>query len=260
MGVYSDIVGTCLKEDWEVKYNLLEELSPAPLHALSLQKNWNPISIKEREWCFIRTFVAKAKLSHGYELATGVGLSSIAAGLGMKANLAEFKSAPRMVTMDAFIEENRHSSLSYVYDAPECYEDADGYKSVQKLIQHHGLEGIVFPTVGWSPTDTTRCLSSVFDLEKEKLDYVFIDGMHYWASVKADIDSILPYLNRERYALFLHDTHAPELGAILDEYVRAHLGIGFTTCPGCSVAEGCFNLAIVTNIEVDLATILAPGE
>jgi hypothetical protein len=260
MGVYRDLATVAQAEDWDVKYHIVDAEKTDPFHALSLQKSWNPISIKEREWRFIRNFVSRTKLYNGYELATGVGLSCIAAGLGMKDNLSEFTQAPRLVTMDAFIEENRHSSLSYATDEPQCYWDSDGYKSVNNLIKHFGLEQIVIPKVGWSPDDTTCVLSKVYDLDHEKLDYIFIDGQHYWKSVKDDIDSILPYLNRDKYALFLHDTHAPELGDTLYGYLQSVLGRGYEVCPRCGFEDHCYNLSIVTNIEVDLGTILTPGE
>jgi predicted O-methyltransferase YrrM len=245
MGVYQGIALTAEQQGWEIKYNIVHEMCPQREHALSMRKSHNPISIKEMEWEYLRDFCCRHQLSRGYELATGVGLSSIAAGLGMKE--AGVKDA-RLVTMDAYIEENRPSSLDYATDAPQCYTDADGFKSVRQLIRYFELDKIVTPTVGWSPNDTVSCLSTAFDLSTETLDYVFIDGQHYLDCVIADLQAVLPYIQRERYAIFLHDTHAGTFEPTLSQWLTANWGKSYTVCPGCSVAEGGYNLSAITDL------------
>lgn len=246
MGIYSKIATLAESQNWEVKYDLLDAGYVEERHSLALKKNWNPISIREIEWTTIRDFVARHNLSRGYELATGVGLSSMAAACGM---LDNGMPNAHLLTMDAYIEENRSGSLDYAHENPICYEDADGYKSVQQLIKFFRVQNIVHAKVGWSPDNTVERLSEVFDLEHESLDYIFIDGQHYINFVLADLEVVLPYVQHKNYAIFLHDTHAPTFEPFLTNYLNEKWGKSYRVLPGCGHMENGFNLSVITDLE-----------
>jgi predicted O-methyltransferase YrrM len=238
--MYREFYEKAIEKEWEVKYDLLFKEVVEDAYALSMVGNWNPISIKQREFNYIRNFIEAHDLRNGYELATGVGISCIAAGLAMKGK-------SKVVTVDAYIEENRPDSMAYIGEAKVTYKDAKGYKSANQLIKEYGLEDTVITRVGWSPDDVGTIIKEEFG--DEKLQYVFIDGLHVEANVIADIEAVLPYLD-EKFALFLHDTHSPHLTPNFHAFLGSKFGKTYTVCPGCEWHRHCgFNLSLVTNIE-----------
>ena len=160
-----------------------------------------PWSLKEVEFTIMRDTVRNNKLLRGYEVATAFGISTLGIGLGFK------ETGGKLVTMDAYIEENSVDGSAYRYEFNKKYYDSKGYRSVQNLIKEFALQDCVFPTVGWSPLDTYQSLSGTFDLGQEKLDFVFIDAGHWNEALYQDVQSVLPFLNKDRYVIFVHDTH-----------------------------------------------------
>lgn len=235
---YREFSDEAIKNNWPVKYYIAESMYKDTSY-MALIGVHQPWSIRLREFNYIKNFIEENNLTHGYEIATGTGMSAMAAGLAMKGK-------GRLVTMDAFIEENRRDSCSYNDDPKQTYENAYGWKSINQLIRAYNLEDTIFPFVGWSPDDTDAALSSVYDLETLKLDYVFIDGLHTNEAVLRDLKSVEKYINIDRYAIFLHDTHA--FDSTVQDYLIKTYGKPYKVCPGCSVDEGCWNLSVVTNI------------
>jgi predicted O-methyltransferase YrrM len=105
--------------------------------------------------------------------------------------------------MDAYIEEKCKDPGAYKDFEREVYDKADGYKSVNYLIEKFGLENTMFPEIGWSPDDTETCVRRHFS---EPLDFVFIDAGHFPEQMIKDIDAFLPLLG-EKYILAFHDVY-----------------------------------------------------
>lgn len=226
---------SAIREDAEIKY-LFENGS------LRMDNHPMPLSIKQDECDYLTNFIAANNLQRGYEVATAFGVSTVACGLGFK------QTGGRMVTMDAYIEERFDSCTDY-RQQKGTYEDADGFKSVRFLLGEFDLEDVVTPTVGWSPDDTEGRLSQVFDLSQEKLDFVFIDALHYDEAVIADVKSILPFL-ADKHAIFFHDVHC--FGIPVQEFLMSTLGGTYSIIPQCRYFagndRGGYNLALLNNL------------
>ena len=207
---------------------------------LRMAKHENPASIAEPEFKFIKEFVEKNKLKRGYEVATAFGISMLAAAVSFK------KNGGKLVTMDAYIEEQYNDCAAYDNVKKVTYEDSDGYKTAQFLIKTYGLENTVTPVVGFSPNDTKSALEITFDLTKEKLDYAFIDALHTEEAVIRDIEAVLPYLDK-RYVLFLHDVHCFPSGRV-QRYLLDKFGTSWSIVPGCEHPGNGYNLAMINKL------------
>lgn len=169
--------------------------------SIKMKNHFHPWSIKHKEFMFLYNTIKQNNLKKGYEVATAFGISSLAAGLAMK------ETGGKIVTMDAYIEEKFNNSHAYqnIYNVV-FHQDTDGYKNIKYLIEKFKLENEIFPEVGWSPNDTYSVLSKHYNLNEEKLDYIFIDAAHWDSAVINDIDSVYPYLDDNCY-VFFHDVH-----------------------------------------------------
>ena len=191
MNIYEHIIDA--SKNFEIKYELANE----PNFSLKMVNHENPWSIKLSEFEYLKNFIIKNDIQKAYEVATAFGISTMALGLGLKL------TGGKLVTMDAYIEETFNSAGAYV-DIKKTVECADGYKSVKTLIDYFDLCDVVFPYVGWSPDNTTETIKNVFD---DNLELFFIDAGHWDSALLLDINSILPHLNKERFVVFIHDTH-----------------------------------------------------
>lgn len=183
-----------LSQDKEIKYEV-----HGMGHSLKMVNHPNPVSITHAEFHFIKDFIIRNNLKTGYEVATAFGISALAAGLGFK------ETGGKLVTMDAYIEEQYNKDLGYI-GKQETYQDSDGYKSTKTLLKEFDLESVVYPTVGWSPIDTKSNISQIFDLSTQKLDFVFIDAGHWNEALLLDVDSIRDLVD-EKFVVFIHDWH-----------------------------------------------------
>jgi len=191
MNIYEELIEA--SKEFDIKYELAKE----PNFSLKMVNHENPWSIKLSEFEYLRNFIIKNNITKVYEVATAFGISTLGIGLGLK------ETNGKLVTMDAYIEEYFNSSGAYV-GVKKTVEDSDGYKSVNELIKHFKLEKNIFPYVGWSPDDTSTTISKQFD---EQLEMFFIDAGHWDEALLQDIASILPHLNKEKFIVFIHDTH-----------------------------------------------------
>jgi hypothetical protein len=80
--------------------------------ALSMTNHQDPVSIKLSEFNYITDTIVQGNCKRGYEIATGFGISSLAAGFGLKQN------GGKIVTIDSYVEEK--------------YKRAGFYKEVEK--------------------------------------------------------------------------------------------------------------------------------
>lgn len=231
----SSIIGRAKNKNAEIQY-AFDNLG------LKMTNHGTPVSISEREFMFLRDFVIKHNLQRGFELATAFGVSATAIGLGMKA------TGGKLVTMDAYVEEQFNTSQSYRYLSTfqVSPEQCDGWKSVHFLLEEYGLKDVVTPTVGWSPDDTEKCIKQVFDTSTEKLDFAFIDALHYPEAVMRDIESVLPFLG-ERFVLFLHDVHC--FDDTVTDFLVETFGKSYTTPPECAYAKRYgYNLSYISKL------------
>lgn len=189
MGIYHEITNL----NGPVGYRIVQGI---PGLTIQMENHWNPWSIKEAEFEYLKNLIINNNLQNGYELATAFGISSLAIGLGFK------ETGGKLVTMDAYIEESYGDGWKYKNQPKLIYENSDGYKSVNFLINHYNLNDVVFPEIGWSPDDTASVITKHID---KKLDFVFIDGGHFDYQIKKDIESVIPFLGEE-YILSFHDT------------------------------------------------------
>lgn len=171
-------------QNWEVTYERKEEE-----HIIRMADHHFPSSISEDEANFIYDLIVSHNLTRGYEIATGAGISAMVTGRAMK------QTRGKLVTLDCYLDEEWGKIGN-----PDSY----GWKSIHQLIKFYNLD-TVFPFIGWSPTDTLASLGSIFDFSKEKLDYVFIDGLHTEKAFRKDLLSVISLLD-DKYILFTHDT------------------------------------------------------
>lgn len=224
--IYNDLIKW--SQEWEVQYTFANNNR----NSLMMLRHGVPISITHREFDHIHDFIRRNNLKYGYEVATGFGISGLAAALAFQNN------GGKIVTMDSYIEEVTKQCDKYDY-VHEIQTGSDGYKSVHQLINMFGLENVLYPTIGYSPTNTLRCLDSVYDMTKVSLDYIFIDAMHFPNAAKSDIQAILPYINRDKFALFMHDWHCVKSIA---PYIKEVLDISMVVVEHCQLPHG-YNLA-----------------
>jgi hypothetical protein len=164
--------------------------------SLKMKNHRWPMSLMEPEFNFIKDLIIRYDLKRGYEVATGFGVSSVAAGLGFK------KTGGFLITMDSYVEENSENFFIYRNSLPKTFHDTDGYKSLNFLLEKFDLKNHVIPTVGWSPDDVDKVLSPY---KTFKFDYAFIDGGHFPEQIIKDVEAIIPFLD-EKFVIVFHDT------------------------------------------------------
>jgi len=183
-----------LSSDWNVDYEFSDPANHTSIRMVGTQY---PNSITQPEFSYLYNMVAKNNLQNGYEVATGFGISALAAGLGFK------DTGGWLVTIDGYEEEKKQDPLGGYFEAK--HTDSKGYKSMTQLMDKFGLEETVFPVIGWSPIDTAVCLDAVF-YQDDLLDDVFIDGYHTDEAAIADFDAIKDRLNKDKFLLAFHDS------------------------------------------------------
>lgn len=175
-----------------------------------------PYSLKEREFDYLTNLIIKHDLKAGYECATAFGVSTMACALGFKVTRG------KLVTMDAYIEEENEDPEVYKNNTIKpTFKDADGYKSVNYLIEKFRVEDIVFPEVGWSPDNTSEVITKHFG--DSKLDFVFLDAGHFPEQMIKDIDSFIPFLG-EKYVIAFHDNYPWSFADEVHQHLVNRLG------------------------------------
>jgi predicted O-methyltransferase YrrM len=169
-----------------------------PQHGFMKLKSRNfPWSIKQMEFDLLRSLVVANNLKRGFEIATGIGISSTALGLGFQ------ETGGKLVTMDSYVEDLHNHPESYRRVLPTLHTESINLKSTQFLINHYKLQDTVFPEVGWSPRDTGQIIKKHFTPD-EKLDFLFLDGGHFPEQIAKDLEGIVPYLSKKSIVVF-HD-------------------------------------------------------
>ena len=163
-------------------------------YALSMTNHMFPLSVRYDEFEFLKNLVLKYNLKSGFELATAFGVSTVALGVAFKQN------GGKLVTMDAYVEERQEVYTQEYADTSTNY-DADGFKSVNYLIEYFRLKEVVNPQIGWSPVDVKNVVQNH---SRKTFDFLFLDGGHSPGQVILDLYAIRPFLENE-YVIVLHD-------------------------------------------------------
>ncbi len=162
-----------------------------------------PISINESEFNHIFNFIVDNGLKNGFELSTGTGISTIAIGSALK------ETRGHLITLDSYYEELTGISENIPVGSytPEqiakVKERSDCYKFVNDIVQLLELDSVVQVEIGWSPGDSTASIQKRGTL----LDFVFLDCPKDDEEFERDIRSLKPYINMDKFAIFVHDTH-----------------------------------------------------
>lgn len=163
-------------------------------YSLGMEGHNFPLSIRPNEFEFLKDLIIKYNLQSGFELASAFGVSTTALGLGFK------QTGGKLLTMDAYVEE-REQFYQQTYENTEVNFDSDGFNSVNYLIEYFRLKEIVYPTIGWSPNDLVKSISS---FPNSSFDFVFLDGGHSPKQIILDLKAIYPFLAKE-YVFVFHD-------------------------------------------------------
>jgi predicted O-methyltransferase YrrM len=165
--------------------------------SLKLSNHYHPWSMREHEARIVYDLIVENGLKSGFEIATAFGISASVMGQALK------KTGGKLVTMDAYVEENFNYSGGYDINTKLVQNiDADGYKMAKKLIEVLDISNNVSLEIGWSPDDTGGIIERNFG--SDKLDFAFIDGGHTQAQIDADVKAVYPYLADDAILLF-HD-------------------------------------------------------
>ena len=203
---------------------------------LNMEGHTFPISIGKHEFDFLYNIVKKYNLKRGFELATGFGVSSIAAGLAFKENNGIH------ITMDSYSEEVSNNCHDYGDFKNKSYPDTDGYKSVKYLIEYFRLKDTVIPEVGWSPDDVGTIINRN---TTGKLDFVFLDGGHFIHQILQDVDAIRPHLD-EKFVFVFHDFYPSVIDYPYVNELKNKFGLEFRTGVSYPLGE---NMVYMTNFD-----------
>jgi len=175
-----------LSQNWSVKLDWSK--AHHQIKGLRLENKPYPVSITEVEANLMRRHIVEKGCKSGFELATGLAISTLAIGLGMK------ETGGKLLTVDNYSEEHlqvQPTGPTSVWDAyPDCH------KVFQSIRTHFGLP--VEQLIISSP--------EVYSRLDRKFDFVFLDCPKDDNDLKRDLDGIFPFL-AEKYTIFIHDSH-----------------------------------------------------
>jgi predicted O-methyltransferase YrrM len=194
---YTELVE--LSKEFDLGFNL--EFS---VHdSLKLSNHYHPWSLRETEAKIVYDLILKNNTKKAFEIATAFGISACVIGQALN------KTDGKLVTMDAYIEENFNHALGYDINSKMISNtNADGYNMAKKLIDALGIFDSVVLEIGWSPDDTANIIERNFG--SDKLDFAFIDGGHTHLQIEADVKSIFSYLAEDCILLFHDHIDVPE--------------------------------------------------
>jgi len=171
---------------------------------IQLTTRYFPISVNESEFNFMFNFIIEHGLKSGFELSTGTGISTIALGSALK------ETGGHLITLDSYYEEltGVSSNIPVGNYTPEDVEKikttSNCYQFATNAIIALDLESTVQIEIGWSPSDSVALLQK----RGTPLDVVFLDCPKDDDEFERDIRSLVPLMNKEKYVIFVHDTHS----------------------------------------------------
>lgn len=195
MKSFSDLIDA--SKNFNLGFNL--EISPVEGNdSLKLSNHFHPWSLREQEAKIVYDTIIHNNLKRGFEIATAFGVSSATMAQAFKI------TGGKLVTMDAYVEENFNHCFSYDINTKfvKKAEEADGYNMAKKLYTFLDVEDFVSLEIGWSPDDIPVIMEKNFGTDK--LDFIFIDGGHTHEQIDTDVKSIYPYAD-ENCIIAFHD-------------------------------------------------------
>jgi hypothetical protein len=193
-GIFLDIVNRVKSE--EIQYIKKNEWQN-----LQMSTREHPRSIKESEFRYIHDIIVTHELTSGVEISTGCGISGLAAASGFAA-----LGRGRLISIDAYVEENSETPTSYRDQGPSRHEAAHGFRMANAAAKEYNVDAFVKFCVGWSPDDVASILE---ENGVTSIDYAFSDGGHFPEQVIADVKAIVPFL-ADKYAFVFHDMYFDE--------------------------------------------------
>lgn len=154
-----------------------------------------PFSISEYEFNYMKEFILQNNLKNGFELATGIGVSTIALGYSLGLN------GGKLLSVDSYLEEETQNQP---IGMNEKSSNNIPYLNNKNLLQIFEVSDNVILKKGISPID---CINFIKEYFSEKLDFVFLDCPKSYSDYVRDIEYVYDFLNKERFAIFVHDTH-----------------------------------------------------
>jgi hypothetical protein len=155
-----------------------------------------PFSINNFEFNFMRDVIIKNNLKNGYELATGLGISTLAISLGMK------ETDGHLISCDSYQEVNENI-VTLNGDKLFNMYDTDTYKVCSYLLKYYDTAKYVSLFNALSPHQTNDILIK----NEKKLDMVFLDCPKNDEDFERDIYSICNLINLDKFIIFIHDSH-----------------------------------------------------
>ncbi|MEO1616638.1 MAG: class I SAM-dependent methyltransferase [Planctomycetota bacterium] len=180
-------------DDWDWMYRLPEKKFP--------------YSLTFEEGMLIYFLIRECGLKEGYEIATAFGFSGSFIGKALHEN------GGRLLSVDAYIEEDQEDFL-YSLDATRRHvasvrslietEERSawplGLQWATKAAETLGIRDSIDFRAGCSPDDVDELVQG------RTFDFAFIDGGHFGEQPVKDFDSVLPFLDSERFLIVFHDT------------------------------------------------------
>lgn len=171
---------------------------------IHLVSSYFPISVNESEFNFMFNFIIEHNLKSGFELSTGTGISTLALGSALK------ETGGHLITLDSYYEELTGVSSNIPVgaytpeDVEKIKETSKCYKFVTEAVAALDLNPQVQVEIGWSPTDSVALIQK----RGTPLDVVFLDCPKDDDEFERDIRSLQPLMNKDKYVIFVHDTHS----------------------------------------------------
>lgn len=219
------------------------EVGCHPLHKGVTRGGALPHSISEHEFNYMKRFILKHELKCGFELATGIGISTLAIGYALNEN------SGKLISFDSYIEEQ----VQQVPISPtqRQIESPEGFVNNKKLISFFNLNNVILEQ-GWSPDDCIQKITEVFSSKSELIDFVFLDCPKSNKDFDRDARYIQSFINKEKFSIFVHDTHSYD-PVLFKEQALSYFG----TVPkyitdfefGDVTYHQNFPLCVITNIE-----------
>ncbi len=166
-----------------------------------------PYSLTFEEGMLIHYLIAANGLKSAYEIATAFGFSSFFIAMALE------KTGGHLISADAYIEEEMED---FIYDHVSTQQHVEKLKRLQQDNQHDELpRGLQFAMQGAASMNIQQQVDYRIACSPEgvpnllgdrKLDFAFIDGGHFGEQPVLDVQSVLPYLNPDRFLMMFHDT------------------------------------------------------
>jgi predicted O-methyltransferase YrrM len=146
-----------------------------------------PISISEHEFNFMRDFVQNLNPKECLEIATGIGVSTLAIALGLKDGY--------LTTIDSYEEEDTQIQPQNSFKKNQ--KNPDGLLMAQMLARYFEVQ------------DKIEFIHDIYDgnvLPDGKWDFIFLDCPKNDEDFIKIFELLLPYIDN-RTKILVHDTH-----------------------------------------------------